>query len=194
MQTTLGQYGVQLDDLSHWTLNELKLVKEGLDALIGTANWSIDDFKRAMGLGDGDFIHLSRERGTTNKSYQAGWKILITDYTFLYGDDYARQSIVHEFAHQWDASSVGMLSSDMLRETGGSVVICVDTWLGYGGCLGAYSIGDIENRPSEYARENKYEDFADSVTATVYPSLYSPKFPNSKRDMYVRRKYTEYDK
>jgi len=89
-------------------------------------------------------------------------------------------TIVHELAHAWDANTWWKLSRKLEKETGGHTSergglmkkyrgFCTDKSLP--GCNNAgYFYGDIPVKGSN-ANFNRVEDFAESVTAYVYPDM-----------------------
>jgi hypothetical protein len=184
----LNELGMYLVDIYTWVSKELEWVLAGARDLMRAAGWSIDDFKQAMG----GAVALRRERNSPNKGgFQNGDVITFWNGAFDKGEATAKYVVVHELAHQWDETSGGRLSSGLVKATGGSAPGCLESIGGI--CVGKYRPGDTVARPynNDYYATNKYEDFAESVAATV-EGPGNPKYRYSKRDLYVREQFYKY--
>jgi hypothetical protein len=196
-QLTLAQHGIGLEAgiLSPWKLNELKLVIEAIIDLRRAANWSVSDFVQAMDTDSLSPTKIWLTRGGANSTYAAytaGMSITLYDGAFTAGALFTKRTVVHELGHLWDEASRLSLSSGLTAATGGHQSGCVEFDI-FGGCFGTYNPGDSSALPSpnSYFSQNKYEDFAESVAATVYGSAVA-NYKGSKRDLYVRGQLSKY--
>jgi RHS repeat-associated protein len=186
----LERHGIVVDDPQNWTLEELEALLEGIRRMMSAMGWrSIHDFRWAMGIDDLGPIYLMKGRpeGRTNtqtypegeeRGYDRGgeyfgwtddkspWKgknnrpdrrgIRITEWERT-PQELAR-IFVHELAHAWDEASGGCsgpggpcnMSQGMDRRTGG---------------------GKRSGAATTRGQENATEDWAEAVTAYVYPEL-----------------------
>ena len=93
---------------------------------------------------------------------------------------------VHELAHRWDEVTGSDLTEGLVDATDGwTIDVCFTAW--------CYDQGDVKNRPSEYSGDTAYEDFAESVTHTIYGETAqnrggNPTYKGSARDVYVNAK------
>lgn len=111
----------------------------------------------------------------------------------------AQMTAVHEFAHVMDfasriPSNDGVLSNNMAAATG-SYIGCTS----YLDCIlngGSHYIAG-GTPASDYGRQNRYEDFAEAVTATVFPD--DPRYTQDgklrmdvTRQRYVQQMFSDY--
>jgi hypothetical protein len=183
----LAELGIDLSYLYNWLSSELALVLQGAWDLIHTAGWSISEFKNAIG----GYVILVRDRRSNLSGFEDGGVIKLGNGAFNQGDAWAKRTVVHELGHRWDEASGGRLSSGLVTTTEGKQPRCYE-FIGY--CRPGYVPGDRDHRPSPrdpHYDQNKYEDFAESVAATVYGSN-NPTYAHSKRDLYVRQQFYNY--
>jgi RHS repeat-associated protein len=161
----LKQHGIEVQNLWDWLSGELGLMLQGVQDIRKVANWTPEDFARAMG--GVDLVRGACGGPNCNwygVHYSGGWQrstIVMFDLAFNSGAATAMYTIVHELAHVWDYISGRRLSNGLMRSTGGTYSCnllgkCKYNW---------------EGKPaSEYAKGNQREDWAESVAATVYPT------------------------
>jgi hypothetical protein len=105
-----------------------------------------------------------------------------------YQTKFTEWTVVHELAHAWDANNFWGLSSKLQLETGGATYLraaifkkaigaCGNASLP--GCNNAgYFYGDVPPKGSGI-NFNRFEDFAESVAAYVYPDVATAKVQKS---------------
>jgi hypothetical protein len=181
--------GAYIAGLWLWRLSELNLILQAIADFKAFSQWSSDQFKAAIGG------YTTFYRGGEGSAYQQGQQITLYNGTFSSGDDWATRTIVHELAHQWDAMSTGHISDSFVIATRGVRGNCFDMSNGYGGCVaGTYKPGDTDYLPTPrdpHYTKNKYEDFAESVAATIYGAE-NPVYADSRRDRFVREQFDNY--
>jgi len=115
------------------------------------------------------------------------FRIRFSNDVFESGELYTRSQIVHELAHLWDYKGTrNSLSLGMVIATGGRIEPD-----------GSYSRnpdgrtarGDYDLAPSNYAKGNRFEDFAESVAATIYPNAKWQPFQGSRHNQYIIERF-----
>ncbi len=190
----LQGYGYRVYNLWDWMSHELELVLQGTQDLIAAAHWSVDQFKSAMAGRIGlDRSHDPSAGGLAG--YQNAGDITLYDGACNAGDAFAKRVVVHELGHQWDWASGAALSSALVARTGGEQTGCYSIGP-YQFCLpgATYTPGESGTLPdprNAHFTENQYEDFAESVAATVYGAYNAP-FLGSNRNEHVKDLFARY--
>ena len=130
-----------------WELQELDTVQEGIQDLASIMGGA-QGF--AANFGGVEISRAKMEAAGLGKSHQVT----------LNARGFSKWTLVHELAHAWDAANGWGLSEGLEQFTGG-VTTGILFWR-------KYQWGDV---PAKGADENfnKYEDFAESLTAFLYP-------------------------
>jgi RHS repeat-associated protein len=193
----LELHGAYIAGLHLWRLTELTLIWLTILDFQAEAQWTKEQFKAAIGG------YTTFYRGGSHDKYAAeqyGHTITLYDNTFASSIQWAKNTIVHELAHQWDAMAktdryVDNLSAKFVKATGGENNWCDDLPGRLGVCSPGYIPGDHLNSPlnTTYHIKNSHEDFAESVAATVYGST-NEHYAGSKRDQFVREQFDNYRK
>jgi RHS repeat-associated protein len=162
-------YGVVINDSQGlWTLHGLKGLALGLHNLKASIPESVFA-KVATGR---EFFVQADDRNNQMRSRMAHWSDdRISVGANLMAPDpanpqepwsnmaYIVHNTAHEGAHAWDKLEKGRLSRDLVALTGGTAATAAI----------AYAPGG--QPPTEYARTHEVEDWAESLTVSVYPVL-----------------------
>ena len=184
------QLGITIKNPDNWTTSELASTLNGVQRLLHAANWSIADFKFAMGIALGTRLYFERVRRADQYAAETivipdpsaanGVGVVVTFYNGAFADTIARRQrnspgvvTVHELAHVWDINSGCVLSAGLYKATGGYY----DFPFVPGG---KYHPGGTA--PSGYAGTDQFEDFAESVAAALFPE--SKRFQNLSYPFY----------
>jgi len=203
-QRCLGYIG-QIADLQgdvqgfgHWKSEELAtLLASFRDWYIATG-WTRSDFLRNMGNQRARFERISfagldgnfRPTNDPDQVRHAGacigcdadGAIIISDNVFAGDELFARSILVHEMAHQWDFSSGQALSKGLVNTTGGRTDNAGNYFQLPGGRT---TMGEYDQRASDYGTSDRKEDFAESVAATIYPNQYNRSFQGTVHNQYI---------
>ncbi len=153
-RVTLHRLGLVLRAEDHWEADELASIRRAATDLLAVARWSAGDFRRALG----GPITLVREREHPIVTDAAGVRypilglydpvrrtLTVNNWSFderTDGQIGGRRVFLHELAHAWDGRSRYLLS------------------------LGIWWLPG--ERASDYARQSRFEDWADAVMGAVY--------------------------
>jgi hypothetical protein len=148
-------------DYKEWQSNEQDIVGQALNHVIdnrfGDEFGSLPTTLAELGVSSNDPILLTRpavqlydKKGNPYIAYSRKPEIAIFDDFF--GDPQYQESLTHEVAHYWDQGHQLGLSTQM------------GNWVNWG------------DPPTEYATENSLEDFAESVTAYLWPDYDGGRF------------------
>jgi hypothetical protein len=195
-----------------WSLNELYIVEgavQNLDAamkhrmsnLIGPV--SISKVPSACGRGctngrhidllDQGYLPTQSPHGNLTKYYVAS-NVNGTPYT-----NFDQWTVVHELSHAWDAVNHGLLSAKLVVETGGwfGPALGCDADKRLPGCNHwFYHYGDTPPKGSDYGFDPR-EDFAESVTAYIFPveaQVQVEQYSNPNNKYYKYLYYSDYTK
>ncbi len=161
-----AEFGVEIDDSAQlFTLEALNAIAAGMSALrelLGDANFA----KVAAGT---KFIvyHGPKGKGYNGVAHDGNGTILVGDKV-LGNQEYLTRYTPHELAHVWDWKCNDCMSRGMQLVTGsrdettrGFLFTKKTTYVPEG------------KPPTKYARNNRLEDWAESLTAVVDPSYAS---------------------
>jgi hypothetical protein len=154
------------DENREWTLEGLKAIAEGMQALRDK-------------MGNDDFI--SKFAGVTftigggeNGMETTGHRDIWVDINMKSNSDYIKHETVHELAHIWDKSCNDCMSRGLMRASGGHEK-APDLFLLFSELNDPdYSYGG--QPPTKHAKINRGEDWAESLTAVIFPGYaeYNP--------------------
>jgi hypothetical protein len=142
-----------------FTAADLWLIIEAIHKMMDTFEWSLADFRHAIGA---DYKHVVLQNvdlgpGGYGDTQLLGTVLDNTVYLTLdvaenrkRGDLFFKATVVHELAHAWDIRQ-GFFPSTYMAEGV------------------AKNADHIEAPVSDYARTSPAEDWAESVAAVVYP-------------------------
>jgi len=190
-QAKLESYGYEIseDNLSRWSLRSLEDTIYGLEKFMQAASWTASDLKDAIKAPV--FLKKEHDAGATLGDALHP-NIRIFERAVTTGQ--VLRTIVHESSHLWDQAWGGSISDDMMKATSSKYVgVPCQNLLGIG-CppepVEVYCpIGAI---PSDYARTNHTEDWAESVTNIVLPHNPNYRTMSSEREKYVRSQFKTY--
>ncbi len=187
MKDLLNTYGVDtIYNYGNWVSSQLEQVRKTVLDWMRVADWTADTFKAQLGG-----VSIIRESGN-GRATEGGGQIHLYDNDF---NDMGR-TIVHELAHSWEERQ-GLLKSFVSTTGGEQGPFCLpfsDCSPGHCGLWNCYYAGEPDRTPSRYAEDNAWEDFAESVTATVYGVVFerdrtNTNFYGSKRECYVYQQF-----
>jgi RHS repeat-associated protein len=93
--------------------------------------------------------------------------VIIPNNVFASTDEWAKGQVVHELAHVWDIRSNLRLGRELMFRTHSFTHVCHTL-----GCADVYNANQsIEEAPTDYAKNNEREDWAESVKIFTYPSF-----------------------
>ena len=189
-------YGI--DTMLHfgsWLSTELATVRQAVLDWMAAAGWDAATFKAQLG-------GLTLMRHNWQGRAHEGWGVINlydNDFDFAGGVANIKRTLVHEMAHWWEEKQ-GLLG-EFLRTTGGEQgPFCFP----FNNCnpsdrddcrfWNCYYAGEPDRSPSRYALDNAWEDFAESVTATVYGVIFergrsNARFYGSTRECYIYQQF-----
>ena len=154
LTATLTTFGLHLRPEDHWQADELAMLAEALADLLRAARWSPGACTAALG----GPITVLRDRSGPLTTDAAGTRypvlglydttqrlLTVNDWSFdaqVGGEANGRRVLLHELAHAWDHRAAHLLS-------------LVIGWL-------------PGPQASGYARNSRFEDWADAVMGAVY--------------------------
>jgi RHS repeat-associated protein len=188
VEARYNELGIDLE--GDWSLAELMKVLDGIEKLLTEAHWSVEEFKFAMGI-EGPGISNPRKlvlarvkEDRKNDAFESyDWQHnanRIEFYNGAFGTNNTGRVAVHELAHAMDSSSGDMWSAWLAGATGSGLGLSSE-W--------PFVRYNAKEPVSEYGGTNWYEDFAESVAATVYPDdprYNDPRYPKSSEGYQTR--------
>jgi hypothetical protein len=177
-----GNFRVTIDDSTRlWTLDALHAIQAGMQALMD---------KMGKGHFLEEFSGVSFTIDDCGDHYLCTWgnKDIVVPPEFLDPQDttYVTHETVHEFSHIWDDNCDDCMSKGLLDVTGGKYYEGVHTFIGKI-IPATYKPGG--HPPTSYAMSNPREDWAESVTAVVFPGYATlPGFDQSRQN-YVNNSF-----
>jgi hypothetical protein len=171
-------FSVKVDDSSgKWTTTALTGIKRGMEKFQGAIGK--DGFQRLFG-GVTFSIGADADNGmdtTGNRDVRLG-KDLLDGKSHI---NYIKRETVHELAHIWDKSCRDCMSEGMMDVT----VSGYDTHDNDDPDDDTYEPGGIP--PSDHAKKNHREDWAESVRASLFPSFDDNPFWDKDRRNWVKQ-------
>jgi RHS repeat-associated protein len=149
--------------------DELKITRDAIEEMVTTLHGA-EHFKSAMGGYTVNIHRVSTETYLGGGGYSSNNVILPNNPFGSAKLLWTKGTIVHELAHVWDTRhwlqpDTGMMyatkSYDHVCGTAGGVLICFDFY---------DKNAASEEAPTDYAKNNAFEDWADSFKVFMYPS------------------------
>jgi hypothetical protein len=172
-----SEYHVEIDQ-SHgnWSVSKLQAVQNGMDAL-------------EKQMGSDQFIEqfsgttFSVEANRTKSSgvmYTWGHKDVVLGID-VSSEGYIMHETVHELAHIWDNNCGNCKSDGMTMLTGSYTTVQKNL---FGTVQKTYNASG--KTPTSYAMKNSLEDWAESVTAVIFPDYASTNPWDERRKDFVK--------
>jgi RHS repeat-associated protein len=171
------RYGITFGEgKCDWTLDELRLVNDGIKQLITTASWDNARFRNA--IGSVTFRRLKYvpplydlfNHGATTETGLGGTSILFYDKSFPAWDpEWTSSTTAHELAHVWDIREGFQLTRQLAeRVQADKTAECyqaqqTNPW------INCFFFEPTQIPASDYGGTNGREDWAVSVEAVTYP-------------------------
>lgn len=176
----------------HWekgnwrSLRELRLVKQAVTRMADKLGGP-EIFKSAMAGYMVNLYRISSEFILGHGAYSVN-NAIFPNAVFNSTDAWAKEQVTHELAHVWDTRQWLQLSYGMMYATGSHRQVCSQTPSGkIEGCVTVYDANmAIEEAPTDYAKGNSLEDWAESFTVFIYPSYSEYQFGPIRKD-YIKR-------
>jgi len=151
--------------IGDWAYDELRLVAQSILDLKTAAGWSVDEYVETMTGGGKYTLNMERQAAYDRDANVPGiarhtpgstvLTIVIFDILFTYDRLTSLTKLVHEQAHIWDFASGEKMSKGLMKATG-SYYDEEGKYVPKGGTASSY-------------HPNALEDWAETVTAAVYP-------------------------
>jgi hypothetical protein len=176
LQKLQKKFSITINDKDElWTIDALGAIEQGMQTLMDAMGK--DDF-------EAEFIGVSFFASNEAKNYMwtTGDKDIWVPVGLMNDDTYIQHETLHELAHIWDDNCDDCFSKGLVLVTGGSG--SKEKWFLF------WNLGLTEYFPggvlhTTYAGSNRREDWAESVTAHLFPSYAENNPWSQERQDYV---------